>query len=375
MKKLDSLQVLRGLAALFVVIFHYHYRLAWLEPDTLGYWHSIFGWSFMGVDIFFVISGFIMVYTTQAYDAGWKSSCKFLLNRATRIIPLYYFFLLVAFFSMGAMSTFHYESKTENLISALTFTVYDANAAPHYIDDSGMYNVRWTLNYELYFYIAFSLCLLLRERMAALISWAACVVFLIPFVFGQAPTLSPSGYDVNHAAFGLMSNPIILDFVIGALSGWLFLVIKKNYNPNWIEKISLLISIILIPTIAYGVFTRHLPILSPKLGGTIGVLILALALSNEIIKKHIPKAFIYLGDISFSLYLSHNTINYIIFKRLGKYAISMPMILLLSIISFLISIAISHITHKLIEVRFTMWIKLKLGRIDNLQKRSEGIAR
>lgn len=74
------------------------------------------------------------------------------------------------------MSTFHYPEKIQNLISSLTFTVYKTDVKLHYIDDGEMYNIRWTLNYEVYFYLIFTLCLLFKQRLIALL-WVVTHIY------------------------------------------------------------------------------------------------------------------------------------------------------------------------------------------------------
>lgn len=61
--KIESLQILRGLAALAVVMFHYRFRLV-EDGASMVIPNKLFGWGSIGVDLFFVISGFIMVYVT-----------------------------------------------------------------------------------------------------------------------------------------------------------------------------------------------------------------------------------------------------------------------------------------------------------------------
>ncbi|EDQ3196935.1 acyltransferase, partial [Salmonella enterica subsp. enterica serovar Anatum] len=148
--KLHSLQALRGIAALLVVLFHYRGFLNDGAKGNPTIWDKVFSPGIIGVDIFFIISGFIMVYTTWSYMRGKASLVRFLLNRVIRIIPLYYLCLVIAFLLEGAMSTFHYPDKVQNILSALTFTLYKTSTPPLYIDDGGTYNIRWTLNYEIY---------------------------------------------------------------------------------------------------------------------------------------------------------------------------------------------------------------------------------
>ncbi|WP_051124346.1 acyltransferase family protein [Erwinia tracheiphila] len=127
--KIESIQILRGLAALAVVLFHYRF---YLVPDGADRTvpDSLFSWGGIGVDLFFVISGFIMVYVTDGKGYGLKTSVSFIVNRLIRIVPMYYLILLVAFLTGGAMSTFHYAGKVDNLISALTFRPYLQSPAP-----------------------------------------------------------------------------------------------------------------------------------------------------------------------------------------------------------------------------------------------------
>lgn len=227
-RKLESLQALRGVAALLVLLFHYRFYLRGDDESGTTIWDALFGWGIIGVDIFFIISGFIMVYTTQHYMQGCSSAKRFLLNRAIRIIPLYYFGLLVAFLFGGAMSTFHYPEKVQNLLSALTFTVYKTSVTPHYIDDGGMYNIRWTLNYEIYFYLAFALCLMMKHRILALICWGGLMTCVIPALAEFQPTLSVQGYDFQTPTIAFITNPLLLEFLIGVFAGYIYLQLKRR---------------------------------------------------------------------------------------------------------------------------------------------------
>ncbi|QCT21483.1 acyltransferase [Jejubacter calystegiae] len=360
MQKLNSLQALRGLAALFVVIFHYHFRLGGPDEHALEYWHSIFGWSFIGVDIFFVISGFIMVYTTRQHSPGIVTSGKFLLNRMIRILPLYYLLLFFAFLLNGAFYLLDNEESARNLISALTFTVSTIAASPQYIDLEQMYNVRWTLNYELYFYLVFALCLLFRQRILPLLAWAAAAVFIIPALFGNAPTLNIHGYQVEHALWGFLSNPVILDFVVGALAGGLYVKLEKAARQRWLQQLALGLALVMVFAIVMGLYTQHLYLLSLRLGVAIGITILLLSIAEPVLHNYIPRIALYAGNISFSLYLCHNTVNYFVFDHLGDKATSMPAILGLIALSITLSLALSHCTWKYIEVGLTRWLKAKL---------------
>ena len=358
-RKLESLQALRGVAALLVLLFHYRFYLRGDDESGTTIWDALFGWGIIGVDIFFIISGFIMVYTTQHYMQGCSSAKRFLLNRAIRIIPLYYFGLLVAFLFGGAMSTFHYPEKVQNLLSALTFTVYKTSVTPHYIDDAGMYNIRWTLNYEIYFYLAFALCLMMKHRILALICWGGLMTCIIPALAGFQPTLSVQGYDFQTPTIAFITNPLLLEFLIGVFAGYIYLQLKRRVVSVKLPLISSVIAIGLLSYIVFGVYFGSIRALNLESTIVLGLLVLFLTLGEQVLQAYIPQVLKYVGNISFSLYLLHNPIGIAVMKQMGLVGQSafkgIPTILLAT----LLSILVAHLTHKYIEVGLTRTLKNK----------------
>ncbi len=358
-RKLESLQALRGVAALLVLLFHYRFYLRGDDESGTTIWDALFGWGIIGVDIFFIISGFIMVYTTQHYMQGCSSAKRFLLNRAIRIIPLYYFGLLVAFLFGGAMSTFHYPEKVQNLLSALTFTVYKTSVTPHYIDDGGMYNIRWTLNYEIYFYLAFALCLMMRHRILALICWGGLMTCVIPALAGFQPTLSVQGYDFQTPTIAFITNPLLLEFLIGVFAGYIYLQLKRRIVFVRLPLISSTVAIGLLCYIVFGVYSGRIRALNLESTIVLGLLVLFLTLGEQVLQAYIPRVLKYVGNISFSLYLLHNPIGIAVMKQMGPVGQSafkgIPTILLAT----LLSILVAHLTHKYIEIGLTRTLKNK----------------
>lgn len=358
-RKLESLQALRGVAALLVLLFHYRFYLRGDDESGTTIWDALFGWGIIGVDIFFIISGFIMVYTTQHYMQGCSSAKRFLLNRAIRIIPLYYFGLLVAFLFGGAMSTFHYPEKVQNLLSALTFTVYKTSVTPHYIDDGGMYNIRWTLNYEIYFYLAFALCLMMKHRILALICWGGLMTCVIPALAGFQPTLSVQGYDFQTPTIAFITNPLLLEFLIGVFAGYIYLQLKRRIVLVRLPLISSTVAIGLLCYIVFGVYSGRIRALNLESTIVLGLLVLFLTLGEQVLQAYIPRVLKYVGNISFSLYLLHNPIGIAVMKQMGPVGQSafkgIPTILLAT----LLSILVAHLTHKYIEIGLTRTLKNK----------------
>jgi Predicted acyltransferases len=358
--KIESIQILRGLAALAVVLFHHHF---YLVPDGAdrSIPDALFGWGGIGVDLFFVISGFIMIYVTDGKEPGLKTSVEFVINRLIRIIPLYYVVLLIAFLTGGAMSTFHYPDKVENLISALTFQPYLQSTAPMYIESAGMYNIRWTLNYEIYFYLIFSLCLLIKPRITALSLW-----FSLPLIVGYFHqgdfSLSTKGYEFNSVITGFLTNPIILEFGLGVIAGYLYKKINGRVDCRtiWIPALVLML-------IALGIYGRYLTKYNLLSGIAFSVLVLTFALYNKPVTRFFPRCFITLGNISFSLYLVHNPVAHFISDKVEKRFPDSMHNVLGFIVLVTISILAGYFVHRYVETNLTRVLRraLKVGRAES----------
>lgn len=373
-KRIESLQALRGLAAILVMLFHYRFYLRSQVENGTTIWDALFGWGIIGVDIFFIISGFIMVYTTQNYTQSLFSTKRFLINRVIRIFPMYYVGLLITFLLSGAMSTFHYPEKVQNLLSALTFTVYKTDITPHYIDDGGMYNIRWTLNYEVYFYIAFSVCLLVKHRLLALIGFSALMICLIPAIAGFQPTTSIQGYPFHSPTLGLLTNPVFLEFIIGAIVGYLYLKLKNITSSTKIQAIASFISLSLFMYVIYGIYNESLRAFNTESAIILGVFILFITLADPLLKKYIPHILTYLGDISFSLYLLHGAIGSAVMKRMELFELSNYKGIVTVVIAISLSIFISHLTHKYIEIRLTRKLKKRMLPVSSLRQKPYNLA-
>ncbi|CAI1580720.1 Uncharacterized protein conserved in bacteria [Serratia marcescens] len=348
--KIESIQILRGLAALSVVLFHYRY---YLVPDgsSVAVPNMLFGWGAIGVDLFFVISGFIMVYITNGKPGGVKASFEFIVNRLTRILPTYYIILLFVFLTGGAMSIFHYPEKTNTLISALIFHPYTNSPAPLYINDEGMFNVRWTLNYELYFYLAFSLCLLVRYRFLALACWFSFPAILACFT-GQNVTFSTAGYEFNSSLLRFFTNPIIIEFGFGMLSGFVY-----NHLKGRNEKLFFSLAILTFASTSYLVVVGWLPAYNLSTSFVFSLLVLFFALSNNMIVKVTPSPVIVLGNISFSWYLLHSPLASFVSDKVEKAHPNLMHSSLGFIALITTSILTAILSHKYIEIRLSNSIR------------------
>jgi exopolysaccharide production protein ExoZ len=158
---IGAIQYLRAVAALLVVFHHalnQFPEIATRIPIDTGA---------SGVDVFFVISGFVMTYTTRTNE---YRPAGFLLRRAVRIIPLYWSMTLFVAALLLVAPTFvrHSKFSFEDLFLSLLFIPHANAGEPDSL--SPMVKLGWTLNYEAFFYVVFAAVIALSglRRTAAL---------------------------------------------------------------------------------------------------------------------------------------------------------------------------------------------------------------
>jgi exopolysaccharide production protein ExoZ len=199
--QLVSVQILRAIAALSVAIGHAQAFIA-IPMEKQG---QPFGWNFLlpwgaGVDLFFVISGFIMVYSSEKLFAAPGGAKTFIWRRLTRIVPLYW---CATALLIAKMAVLHKPlSDAAGIAASFFFIPWDTQGTgvPRPVYDLG-----WTLNYEMFFYAAFALFLALRRETAVALVAASLAVFVI--VGALFPPHNPQLF--------FWTQPIVLEFVFG----------------------------------------------------------------------------------------------------------------------------------------------------------------
>ncbi|MBT1923538.1 acyltransferase [Enterobacter hormaechei subsp. hoffmannii] len=329
---LKSVQALRGIAAIIVVLFHYKWVI---NPDLDNLFVSaIFNSGGLGVTLFFILSGFIMIYS----GINKTSAVNFSINRFSRIYPAYLFFILLGFAVGGAMSTFHYEDKTLNFIRSFLFLPVTVNDAPAYIDVNSLTGVRWTLNYEMYFYALIALSMLFKRKILSLFVIFATVLIVIPFSTGYIPVLDIRGYPYESEFLGFITNPIMYEFLLGVVIA-LFYLKFKNIIPK-----SLSITLLFVSLSTVGYYCVYLGLNNHGLlssGFFISFLFFVVVINANWLDKYVPSPLFYLGEISFSMYLLHNpamqiTKKYILHedKGIAVFITAIVLTLVLSIFSY-----------------------------------------
>lgn len=198
--KIRNVQALRGIAILLVIFYHLlkiegkYARFDGVMPDFAAIGAA-------GVDLFFVISGFVMVIVTGRMSGTPHAAAKFIYRRLARIYPPYWFYTSVVLCVYLAAPSLVNSSQGSEVDILRSYLLAPQDLLP-------LLNVGWTLVHEIYFYIVFCLILLaFQDRLLiGLLVWAALVVL-------ADISLAGSG----NAFLRVYSSPLTLEFIAGCL--------------------------------------------------------------------------------------------------------------------------------------------------------------
>lgn len=287
--QLLQIQALRGFAALCVVLTHAFLGAGWISNLPTMSAHPFLGE--FGVDVFFVISGFIMVITTGSGFGHSGAQLAFLKKRIIRVVPLYW---LLSGVLMGVIIF------APQLVALPAIDVlYWAKSllfvpVAHPLEDGirPVLVVGWTLQYEMFFYVLFALSMFFSRRTGLSLLLFSLVGFV---AFGQF--FGPQGVILHF-----FSEPIILEFAAGIVIGLLFTNnIKLPRATLW--ALPLLAAILLV----FGwAASSQLNIDRVWFFGIPAAMLVAgLTLPYGASNIGIGKTWRRIGDSSYALYLSH----------------------------------------------------------------------
>jgi len=292
--KFYTIQFLRFVAALFVMFFHL----------------NIMGSGYKGVDVFFVISGFVMYYSTLIVTH--KSVQIFLLNRLTKIYILYWLVLLAWYFV-----------KPFKISGAFLGAFLLIPGHFPYI------KVSWSLSYELYFYFAFAAIVYLITRKIRLI-------FIAFFFISSVVTfLQFTTFSLQGSLFNFLLGENFWEFLLGIFCCILATKVSVNYRLAIIccAVVGIVITIVSVP---YATTLGHV------VYGPLAFLLVFFIVEYEkkaVLNKYFIKAVTTLGDASYAIYLVAPLIADIIF----------PVHLPGKLLTMAAAIAISIIVNRYIE--------------------------
>ena len=285
---LFGIQVLRGIAALMVVFHHYvgtaverGFAINGLEQAAIGN---------AGVDMFFVISGFIMEYTLGSRRFRPGDRAIFLMRRMTRILPLYWVLTLTAFLIFTLLPSIVNSSTTVHQL------MYSLVLLPDQSVGSYVLPMAWTLTFEFFFYLLFAVMLSLRPRTRLL---------LLALCFAPSLLVEPTFTD-GRPLLGTLLNPILFEFLAGV---WLAQLVGSGKSLGWLAGLGMVLSAIAILILEMDInITESLKRLV-MWGGPAFLLVGGVVLTRPASENWRPGALArfggWVGDMSYSLYLSH----------------------------------------------------------------------
>ena len=288
-KIINSIQFLRGFAALAVVIHHTGgYVKRYYEPHLLlGDYFSI---GFAGVDLFFVISGFIIHFTSKNYLNNPSKLKEYLSKRFVRVYPIYWI-VTTLLFTLGWLVT--------NVLHKNVFSIGYPHTIIAYLQTYSLFPlhfainpVTWTLSYEIFFYVIFAM-LIISKRLI----FIPLLILLGSFynIF-----ISQSGSELTY--FNFIFSGYNFEFALGCL---IFQFYEKVQLSKALSLILLSIAISIIIYFGYDVsdvdsYQRVLTFGLPS-----GLILLTLLNLEKEGFISFPKLFLTLGDSSYALYLIH----------------------------------------------------------------------
>lgn len=292
-KYFQSVQCLRGVAALFVVFHHacFCFANSGYQPSLIAQHAGLREFGACGVDIFFAISGFVMVVTTATKLPAERSAGSFIMQRLIRIVPLYWIYttlilllLPLPFVFVNTKSHFTWDYI---LKSYLFIPAPNAIGVLHPLLDQG-----WTLVYELYFYLVFAAFLRLETGLAV-----AC----ISAVFAALVCVGASNASPGSVG-SFFTDSIVLEFCLGMCAGLLYLKVER---PKTIVIFALFVaSVAALAATILGPPRPDQRLVSWGIPAA-GLLISSVWLDKKALVKNWPRSLLLFGDSSYSIYLTH----------------------------------------------------------------------
>lgn len=326
--RLNSIQYIRGVAAIMVALYHFEPYINVALMKTKYSFKFIHYFGFSGVDLFFIISGFVIWLTTNRSNTP-PSAKHFLIRRLTRIFLPYLSIVALTFLISPSGTLARY--STLDLIKMLT--LYPFPMFEH------IYGIAWTLTFELIFYLSFAILLLLqlsslwRIRIITVVFLALLSLNIYAHLHGvlDASHLLVPYIPIDPMVLHFLCSPLVLEFCIGIYIAFFWQKINKLEKPPVYLRYTFLIKLsaylVLITTIyllyqikSYDVMVglTRVMIFTP----VYTLLIVALLFDEKKSPgRYQNKIFLELGNASYFIYLFH-MIVLILFERFGLHLVA-----------------------------------------------------
>ena len=349
---LPGLTPLRGIAALWVVLYHYTKVFPALHPDHIS---RLIGGGYLAVDLFFLLSGFVMTHVyrdTFASTVEWKGYAHFLEARVARLYPLHLaillLFLATALTANAARLAAGATVEPIPLEGARSLSAFLANLVMlqglHASALSWNYPA-WSISVEFMAYLLLPALLLLLCR-----AWTAAKAAVVCLPLAALGWFA----HVTHGDFNQWDGPLALlrcgpEFVLGVVLYRIWLTRAAHRILRSDAGFALIVLCVLLGLLL-GAADMTLVALFP--------LLLLTSVSNEGVAGRLLNAppLVWLGEISYALYLFHDLVQYATTRILGGAGIGGPasltpaQSLLLCAAMAALSLLLAAAAHQRIEV-------------------------
>ena len=339
---LQSIQALRGFAAFYVVVFHSGLALAHADIPALAWLTThVIKRGHVGVDVFFIISGFIIAWVAILGSKGPETPGEFLVKRAFRLVPPYWVMSVLH-------STWLNPVPAGVLLSSLAF-LPQANVDAPYFGYPALY-VGWSLNYEAFFYALCTLGLALFGRRALwLVALALFITtIIVPFWHSGVELRNPVAlYDWVTPMQAMAANPLVLEFLLGAGLAWVYAEHRHRLTPAIARMLmavglgSFILSVI-GPVPRFDLLARGLPA---------GALLIGLVAMEHCGALRVPRVAVWLGELSYALYLVHPSVIEATHRLVGVLAAEwITTQLMLFAVNLALTLVLAALLHRYIEL-------------------------
>ncbi|WP_088122136.1 acyltransferase family protein [Bacillus wiedmannii] len=357
-KRIKELDSIRGLAALTVVFGHFCLMLPSL-PNSIKFSPLRFLWAGgEAVIVFYVLSGFVL---SMALYHSKTNYWGYLIKRFVRIYIPYYFWIIVTFTLFILFSPYEVVGLRDWFYDRWQGSITKLDILNHFVLLNNFFTenynpVIWSLAQEMRISIVFPLLFLLFYKL----SWKKTILFAVSFslisVFlnmlhiGKAEGFYNGYADTLHFTSMFMVGMLLFKHQEKLIYSYRNM---KKFNKGFL--IALGIILYLYSILIYGISRNDTTFLLKDWGVVLSVSIFILmAMSNLKVKVFLNKSvFVYLGEISYSIYLCHFPIMMVLFKLLYT---KIPIFFLL-ILCITMTLLFSIVSYHLIEKKCINWAK------------------
>lgn len=352
-KRFTVLDSFRGLFAFVVAI--YHYKAA----GPVGRL-SLFEQGDYFVDFFFVLSGFIIYHNYSNLSPG-KSQFRFMENRLYRLYPLH-LIMLLAFLVMETVKYGLYERglfKSEVFgKSNLTTFMYNVFFMQSFSQTSAGWNYpSWSISAEMFTYLVFCLLIVYRKQFAfhgRIVSFciiSLCSLALIYVVNDDFDIKMTTNFSMLRCMYGFFAGCIVYE------------VYRQIIEKEWVKALSFT-ALELVVLVGSLLMTAYMPQqLSFLLPIAFCLCILIFSMEGGKLSKYLNNRLLgKIGELSYSIYMTHAAIAIIFEIVLGILKIKSPVLMTVALIGYLVTIfQVSRITNHYIEIKLRKWLQSRLG--------------